>query len=85
MQKKHLVLSPEEEEVLKLGLNFAPTPKRVPTIDILAGIESSVRRAKLPNEASEELRARVCSFLKNSAVKDNNLKPSLGHVIIKKE
>ncbi len=50
INKSSTALLPEEKEVLELGLNFAPTPKRVPVIDILAGVEVATRRAKLQVE-----------------------------------
>ncbi len=50
INKSSTALLPEEKEVLELGLNFAPTPKRVPVIDILAGVEIATRRAKLQVE-----------------------------------
>ncbi len=76
INKSSIALLPEEKEVLGLGLNFAPTPKRVPVIDILAGVEVATRRARLQVEVSEELRARICSVIKNTKVSQNNMKPS---------
>ncbi len=67
---------------MELGLNFAPTPKRVPVIDILAGVEVATRRAKLQVEVSEELRARICSVIKNTKVSQNNMKPSQHQAIV---
>ena len=68
---------PDEEEVLKLGLNFAPTLRTVPVVDLLAGVEVATRNAKLQAEEAEELRARICCVVKNTDIKQDNKIPSL--------
>lgn len=39
-------LTEEEEDVLRLGLNFVPTPKKVPYFDYIVGIDTALRKAK---------------------------------------
>ena len=73
MNLSNTVLSEEEEDVLRLGLNFVPTPKAVPHIDHIAGVEAALQRAKLPLETSEEVRAKVCSLLKTTPKPEKNL------------
>ena len=45
-------LSSAEEEILHLGLNFAPTPSRLPLIDIVAAIEEGAN--KLEDDAPHD-------------------------------
>ena len=66
INKSSTKLLPDEEEVLKLGLNFAPTPRTVPVVDLLAGVEVATHNAKLQAEEAEELRARICCVVKNT-------------------
>ena len=77
INKSSTKLLPDEEEVLKLGLNFAPTPRTVPVVDLLAGVEVATRNTKLHAEEAEELRARICCIVKNTDIKQDNMIPSL--------
>lgn len=43
-------------EVLRRGLNFAPTPQRIPYVDVIASVENAAR--KLQNSEAENLRGR---------------------------
>ena len=56
--------SQAEEEVLRLGLNFTPTPRKIPYVDIAMLIELAAR--KLPPEEAEDLRGKVCATLKRA-------------------
>ena len=55
-------LTPTQEEVLKLGLNFAPAPSKLPLTDTMAAVESGARRLSL--EDADDLRGRVCGILR---------------------
>lgn len=63
----------EEEVVLRLGLNFVHTPKTIPHMDHVTGVELTLKRAKLLLETSEEVRAKVCSVLKSAPKPEKNL------------
>ena len=64
-------LTPAQEQVLKLGLNFAPAPSKLPLTDTMAAVESGVRRLSL--EDADDLRGRVCGILRRAKVPRNNL------------
>ena len=66
----------EEEDVLRLGLNFVPTPRKVSYMDRIAGIEMALHRAKLPQDTAEEIRAKVCSLFRNTPKPKQNLSTS---------
>ena len=46
-------LTPGQEEVLKMGLNFAPVPTKFPLHDTITGIEEAARR--LPQDDANDL------------------------------
>ena len=52
------------EEVPCRGLNFAPAPRRIPYMAMIAGVETAAK--KLDNNAANDLRGRVCSILKKA-------------------
>ena len=52
-----------DEEVLKLSPKFAPSPRKIPYMDIAAGVEAALHYAKLPKEVCEEVTSRVCTAL----------------------
>lgn len=56
-------LTPSEEEVLALGLNFAITPAKVPTSKIIAATEATARHLFV--DSAEQLRAGVNQALTN--------------------
>lgn len=66
-------LTPNEEEVLALGLNFATTPRQVPVLRMIASTEATA--SKLGDEAAQLLRLRVSSIL--CAARPPN--PNLSH------
>ncbi|XP_068748853.1 uncharacterized protein [Montipora capricornis] len=66
------ILSDPELSVLKKGLNFAVTPRRVPIVDIVTVTESACRQ--LNNSDSINLTAKVLNLLEhNDKVKDQNV------------
>ena len=64
-------LTPAQEDVLKLGLNFAPAPSKLPLTDTMATVESGAR--KLTPEDADDLRGRVCEILRHAKVQRSNL------------
>ncbi|XP_071450120.1 uncharacterized protein [Hetaerina americana] len=52
--------------VLAKGLNFAPTPRSIPYLDIVGSIEQAIR--KLPQEEAEEVRGEVSMVLKRAVL-----------------
>ena len=64
-------LTPAQEDVLKLGLNFAPAPSKLPFTDTMAAVESGAR--KLTPEDADDLRGRVCGILRRAKVPRSNL------------
>ena len=64
-------LTPTQEDVLKLGLNFAPAPSKLPFTDTMAAVESGAR--KLTPEDADDLRGRVCGILRRAKVPTSNL------------
>ena len=47
------------EEVLRLSPKFAPSPRKIPYMDIAAGVEAALHYAKLPKEVCEEVTSRA--------------------------
>ena len=50
-------LSKPQEDILRLGLNFAPAPTKLPLVDTIAVVEKGVRQ--LNEEDAEDLRECV--------------------------
>jgi hypothetical protein len=66
------ILSDPELSVLKKGLNFAVTPRKVPVVDIIMATESACRRLNSGN--ANELRAKVVNILdRNEKVEKQNV------------
>ena len=62
-------LNDDEQSVLSLGLNYAVAPRRVPSMDIIAAVESglrSIRSPNLPPEAADEIRSRIGQIIRQS-------------------
>ena len=57
-------VSKPQEDVLKLGLNFAPAPTKLPVVDTIAAVEEGARQ--LSEEDAEDLRGRVCGILRHA-------------------
>ena len=58
-------LTADETKVLERGLNFALAPSRLPTKDIIAGIEPALQQHK-DVAAANAARAAVCNILRKS-------------------
>ena len=50
-------LTPNQQEVLRMGLNFAPVPTKFPLQDTIASVEEAARQ--LPKDDADDLRGRV--------------------------
>ena len=68
-------LTPAQEEVLKLGLNFAPAPSKLPLTDTMAAVESGARR--LSPEDADDLRGRVCAVFFSGPLGGGNFPPKV--------
>ena len=66
-------LSEPEKSLLSRGLNFAVTPKQIPSIDIVTETESAIHRARMPQRQAEALRAKVATTLKVSKPPTSNI------------
>ena len=64
-------LTPAQEDVLNLGLNFAPAPSKLPLTDTTATVGSGAR--KLTPEDADDLWGYVCGILRCVKVPRNNL------------
>ena len=73
------VLTEEENDVLALGLNYAITPKQIPTLDIIAAMEATA--SHLDEEAAQKLRLEVSSVLISAKPPKKNLSGKLQKAI----
>ena len=64
-----------ETEVLKKGLNFAPTPSRIPVSQIIASVERGL--SKVPEDVATMTRKRIACVLSRSKPPPSNLPPTL--------
>ena len=64
-------LTEKEKELLALGLNFAVTPRQIPTLQIIAATESTA--SQLDKETAQQLRHRVSSILSTAKPPRSNL------------
>ena len=63
-------LSKPQEDVLRLGLNFAPAPTKLPLVGTIAAVEEGARQL---GEDAEDLRGRVCGILRHAKPPKDNL------------
>ena len=72
-------LSSPETSVLERGLNFAPTPKEIPVVDIITDTEYAIKRLQydknncIDENSVPELRARVTLVLKLAKPPKSNI------------
>lgn len=64
-------LLPEEESVLRKGMNFSIVPRHIPHAKILSSVESGIYH--LPMSKKMEIRAQVSSVLRSSKLPPPNL------------
>ena len=62
-------LTEPQREVLRLGLNFAPVPTKLPLVDTISAVEG----AQQLKEDAEDLRGRVCGVLRHAKPPKDNL------------
>ena len=58
-------------EVLRLGLNFAPAPNKVPIRDFIAAVETAAE--KLGDNEGEDLRMRICGVMRKAKPPVSNM------------
>lgn len=75
----HRLLTQDEEQVLALGLNFAVTPKTVPTEKIIAATKATAKQMR-PDKA-EKLRTIVSNVLRTTPRPRSNLPSHLQRAI----
>ena len=67
-------LTEKENNVLQKGLNFAVPPKHVPRTEIVASVETAIRRTKqLDEETAERTRATIASAIRRAKQPQQNL------------
>ena len=64
-------LTSAEEEVLRLGLNFAPAPTKLPLLDTVAAVEEGATR--LQDEDANDLQGRICNIIRRAKLPADNL------------
>ena len=69
--KTDVELTQDQESVLRLGLNFAPVPKKLPIIDTVSAVEEGARG--LAEVDANDLRGRVCGVLRKARLPRHNL------------
>ena len=68
-------LTKDEEQVLAIGLNFAMTPKTIPTEQYIAGTESTAQQ--LDSKRANDLRTLVSRTLQTATTPKSNLPGNL--------
>ena len=68
-------LSPKEEEVLALGLNFVVTPQQILVLKMIASTETTARQ--LNEESAQHLKSKVSAILRTAKPPKSNLSPGL--------
>ena len=61
----------QQKEVLRLGLNFAPAPTKLPLVDTITAVEEGAQQLK--EEDAEDLWRRVCGILRHAKPPKDNL------------
>ena len=56
-------LTTAERNVLEKGMNFSPTPRWVPTVDVIASVEGALKRCN-NGMGAEMVRGRVASLIR---------------------
>ena len=64
-------LTTQQEEVLTMGLNYVPTPSKIPVRDIAAAVETAA--SELSSDGASDLRLRVCGILCKAKPSTDNL------------
>ena len=65
------MLTEPQNDVLRLGINFALAPNRIPVKDFIAAVETTT--TKLDEDAAEDFRMRVCRVIRKARPPASNL------------
>ena len=71
INRTNRTLTEPEKEVLRLGLNFVPSPSKIPVRDFAAAVETAT--STLGDEIADDLRMRICGILKKARMPSPNL------------
>ena len=71
VNRTSVTLTKPQNDVLRLGLNFALAPNRVPVKDFIAAVETAT--TKLDEDAADDLRMRVCGVIRKARPPAPNL------------
>ncbi|XP_037299336.1 uncharacterized protein LOC119190756 [Manduca sexta] len=66
-------ITPTTQAALAKGLNFAPTPRKIPVEAIITGIEETIAHNKIPDQDAECLRQDVSSVMRKSKLPKPNM------------
>ncbi|XP_045535026.1 uncharacterized protein LOC123721196 [Papilio machaon] len=66
-------LSPSAVNILEKGLNFAPSPRRIPYEKVIGGIEEAISRNKLKTTDADILRQDVAVILRKAKLPPKNV------------
>ena len=64
-------LTPNQQEVLRTGLNLAPVSTKFKNQDTIASVEEAARR--LPKDDADDLRGRVCIILRSARLAKDSM------------
>ena len=65
------LVNQDQTSVLSIGLNFAITPHRIPTNDIIVATELACK--SLPSNEATQLRTEIVGAIKSSKVPKSNI------------
>ncbi|XP_018334850.1 uncharacterized protein LOC108743758 [Agrilus planipennis] len=71
MKRNKITLSEAAKSVLVKGKNFTISPKTIPTEEIIAYVEGSLRQLNPPE--AEEVRQDVCKILRKAKIPKSNI------------
>ena len=64
LNRTSVTLTKPQNDVLRLGLNFALAPNRIPVKDFIAAVETAT--PKLDDNAADDLRMRICGVIRKA-------------------
>ena len=71
-----MTISDQQKSVLSKGLNFAPTPNRIPVARIIANVETALKFSKASSTSVSNARSRIVGILNREPHLTPNLSPS---------
>ena len=71
-----VTISDQQKSVLSKGLNFAPTPNRIPVARIIANVETALKFLKASSTSVSNARSRIVGILNREPRLTPNLSPS---------